>query len=66
MGKIVTGTELIRRKANGEAFALTTPLIKKLMVPNSENQKAAMYGSTEIKHHLTAFISFGSMQVMKM
>lgn len=28
-GNIVTGTELIRRKANGEAFALTTPLIKK-------------------------------------
>ncbi len=28
-GNIVTGTELIRRKADGEAFALTTPLIKK-------------------------------------
>lgn len=28
-GNIVTGTELIRRKAGGEAFALTTPLIKK-------------------------------------
>jgi tyrosyl-tRNA synthetase len=28
-GNIVTGTELIRRKANGEAFALTTQLIKK-------------------------------------
>ena len=28
-GNIVTGTELIRRKANGEAFALTSPLIKK-------------------------------------
>ena len=28
-GNIVTGTELIRRKANGEAYALTTPLIKK-------------------------------------
>lgn len=28
-GNIVTGTELIRRKANGEAFAITTPLIKK-------------------------------------
>ncbi len=28
-GNIVTGTELIRRKASGEAFALTTPLIKK-------------------------------------
>lgn len=28
-GNIVTGTELIRRKANGEAYALTTPLITK-------------------------------------
>ncbi len=28
-GNIVTGTELIRRKEGGEAFALTTPLIKK-------------------------------------
>jgi tyrosyl-tRNA synthetase len=28
-GNIVTGTELIRRKGSGEAFALTTPLIKK-------------------------------------
>jgi tyrosyl-tRNA synthetase len=28
-GNIVTGTELIRKKGNGEAYALTTPLIKK-------------------------------------
>ena len=28
-GNIVTGTELIRRKGRGEAFAITTPLIKK-------------------------------------
>lgn len=28
-GNIVTGTELIRKKEGGEAFALTTPLIKK-------------------------------------
>ncbi|MFZ5552633.1 MAG: tyrosine--tRNA ligase [Bacteroidota bacterium] len=28
-GNITTGTELIRRKEQGEAFALTTPLIKK-------------------------------------
>ena len=28
-GNIVTGTELIRRKARGEAFAITTPLINK-------------------------------------
>ena len=28
-GNIVTGTELIRRKSGGEAFAITTPLIKK-------------------------------------
>ena len=29
MGNITTGTELIRRKTGGEAFALTCPLIKK-------------------------------------
>ena len=28
-GNIITGTELIRRKESGEAFAVTTPLIKK-------------------------------------
>ncbi len=28
-GNIVTGTELIRRKAGGEAYALTTPLVTK-------------------------------------
>lgn len=28
-GNIITGTELIRRKSGGEAFALTTPLIAK-------------------------------------
>jgi tyrosyl-tRNA synthetase len=28
-GNIVTGTELIRRKAKGEGFALTAPLVKK-------------------------------------
>ncbi|OFY82385.1 MAG: tyrosine--tRNA ligase [Bacteroidetes bacterium RIFCSPLOWO2_12_FULL_35_15] len=28
-GNIVTGTELIRRKGSGEAYAITTPLIKK-------------------------------------
>lgn len=28
-GNIVTGTEFIRRKASGEAYALTTPLIRK-------------------------------------
>lgn len=28
-GNITTGTELIRRKAKGEAFALTVPLITK-------------------------------------
>jgi len=28
-GNIVTGTELIRRKGDGKAFAMTTPLIKK-------------------------------------
>jgi len=38
-GNIVTGTELIRRKEGGEAFALTTPLIKKA--------DGAKFGKTE-------------------
>ena len=42
-GNIVTGTELIRRKDGGEAFALTTPLIKKAD-GSSVKQKAEMYG----------------------
>ncbi len=38
-GNIVTGTELIRRKTGGEAFAITTPLIKKA--------DGAKFGKTE-------------------
>ncbi|MDN4164068.1 tyrosine--tRNA ligase [Cytophagales bacterium LB-30] len=38
-GNITTGTELIRRMASGEAFALTTPLIKKA--------DGAKFGKTE-------------------
>jgi tyrosyl-tRNA synthetase len=38
-GNIVTGTELIRRKAGGEAFALTCPLIAK--------SDGAKFGKTE-------------------
>ena len=38
-GNIVTGTELIRRKASGEAFALTCPLVKK--------SDGAKFGKTE-------------------
>jgi tyrosyl-tRNA synthetase len=38
-GNIVTGTELIRRKAGGEAYAMTSPLITK-----SDGQK---FGKTE-------------------
>ncbi len=38
-GNIVTGTELIRRKASGEAFALTCPLVKKA--------DGAKFGKTE-------------------
>ena len=38
-GNIVTGTELIRRKDGGEAYALTTPLIKKA--------DGAKFGKTE-------------------
>lgn len=59
-GNIVTGTELLRRKGRVEdAFALTTPLIKKQMALNSVRQKVEIYGSTEIKHLLMHFISSG-------
>ena len=39
-GNIVTGTELIRRKGEGQAFAVTTPLIKKV--------DGGKFGKTEI------------------
>lgn len=38
-GNIVTGTELIRRKVSGEAFAFTCPLIKKSDGGKFENRK---------------------------
>lgn len=40
-GNIVTGTELIRRKAGGEAFAFTCPLIKKADGGNAKLAKTA-------------------------
>jgi tyrosyl-tRNA synthetase len=39
VGNITTGTELVRRKAGGEAFAFTCPLIKKA--------DGAKFGKTE-------------------
>ena len=42
-GNIVTGTELIRRKAKAKAFAVTTPLIK-MMVVNLAKQKKEIFG----------------------
>ena len=43
-GNITTGTEFIRRKVGGEAFAVTTPLLKKLMVESSERLKMVTFG----------------------
>lgn len=65
-GNIITGTELIRRKAGGEAFAFTCPLITKA--------DGGKFGKTEKgniwldpgKTSPISFINFGIMQVMKM
>jgi tyrosyl-tRNA synthetase len=62
-GNITTGTELIRRKLQGKAFALTSPLITKA--------DGSKFGKTEKgnipkKHPHMNFTNFGSMLVMKM
>ena len=43
-GNIVTGTELIRRKCQGEAYALTTPLIQKADGTKFGKTEEEMYG----------------------
>ena len=43
-GNITTGTEFIRRKASGEAFALTTQLIKKSDGTKFGNLKVEIFG----------------------
>ena len=58
-GNIVTGTEIIRRKSAGEAFALTTPLVTKAMDPNLVKLSKGTYGLTQIGLHLISSINFG-------
>ncbi len=60
-GNITTGTELIRRKTGGEAFALTCPLITKAMAVNSAKRNRATYGLTDATPLRINFISSGSM-----
>jgi tyrosyl-tRNA synthetase len=65
-GNIVTGTELIRRKAGGEAFAVTTPLIKKADGTKFVKAKVEMYGWIKPKLRPINFTSIGLMLPMKM
>ena len=63
-GNIVTGTELIRRKGSGQAFAITAPLITKADGSNLERAKAATCGWTN-RTRRTSSTSTGSMQPMQ-
>ena len=63
-GNIITGTELIRRKAGGEAFAFTCPLITKADGGSLAKPKKAISGLMLQRHLLTIFTSSGLMQVM--
>ena len=56
-GNIVTGTELIRRKAGGEAFAFTCPLITK--ADGGKFGKTEMFGWMRRKHLPISFINSG-------
>ena len=58
-GNIVTGTELIRRKAGGEAFAFTCPLITKADGGNLEKRKRKYVAGCRTEHLLTSFTSSG-------
>ena len=57
-GNIVTGTELIRRKGGGQAFAVTTPLLKKLMEVSLAKQKRQCLVRQD-QNFNSNFISFG-------
>jgi tyrosyl-tRNA synthetase len=58
-GNIVTGTELIRRKEQGEALPLLLRLSRKRMVANLAKLNPVMFGLTELKPLLINFINFG-------
>ena len=58
-GNITTGTELIRRKSGGEAFAFTCPLITNLMEENLVKQKKEISGLIRLKHLLISSTSSG-------
>ena len=61
-GNMTTGTELIRRKGRGHAFALTAPLITKADGSNSGRAKGATCGSTRPAPVPTSSTSTGSMR----
>lgn len=59
LGNIYTGTELIRRKDGGDAWGLSTHLIKKRTEQNLAKPKVVIFGSIQSGPLLTIFISFG-------
>ena len=58
-GNITTGAELIRRTNGGEVFALTCPLITKLMVVSSVRLSLVIFGWTPVILLLISSISSG-------
>lgn len=58
-GNITTGTELIRRKLGGEAFALTCPLITKADGASSARLSLATFGWIAVIHLLINSTSSG-------
>ncbi len=64
-GNIVTGTELIRRKASGEAFALTAPLVKKADGTKFGKSEGGNIWLDAIALHRINFINIGSIALMK-
>lgn len=58
-GNIVTGTELIRKKDGGEAFAFTCPLITKADGTKFGKTEKEISGLTSIKLQAMTFTNFG-------
>jgi len=65
-GNITTGTELIRRKARGKAYAITTPLVTKADGTKFGKRKVETFGWMQIKLAFINFTNFGSQQQMMM
>jgi tyrosyl-tRNA synthetase len=58
-GNITAGTELIRRKATGESYGITFPLITKSDGKKfGKTEKGNIWLDEEKKHHRMSFTSF--------